>query len=159
MPSASAVSGLVTAERLRDGRAGDVGVQNADLVAALVHFAGKQAGDQGFAHTALAGHHADDVLDVAALVRFKLRRAAGSALAAPGNAAAAALVRAFFCHWFLLSHIAPRNAGRVTRPLRHDSTTRARARKIAPLTWHLHAAADWRRRACGCMLLYTGYSN
>ena len=86
------------AEGLRDGGAGDVGVQDANLVAALVHFAGKQAGDQGLADAALAGDNADDVLDVAALVRFKLGGAGGRALAASRNSAAAALVRALFCH-------------------------------------------------------------
>ena len=96
----------IDAEGLRDGRAGDVGIQNGHLVAALVHLGGEQAGDEGLAHAALAGHDADHMLDVGALVGRQGGRAGlGGAVAAAGDAAAGALVRAFFCHdsFFLFS--------------------------------------------------------
>ena len=101
----------VDAEGLRNGRAGDVGVQNGHLVAALVHLGGEQAGDEGLAHAALAGHDADHMLDIGALVGRQGGRASLSgAVAAAGDAAAGALVRAFFCHdsFFLLVSSAPR---------------------------------------------------
>ena len=100
------------AEGLRDGRSGDVGVQDAHVLPALLHFAGKQAGDQRLAHAALAGHDADDVFDVGAGVRLDGAGALGGAVAASGLAAAAALVRAFFCHdSFFLGFQRPRAAG------------------------------------------------
>ena len=96
----------VDAKGLRNGRAGDVGVQNGHLVAALVHLGGEQAGDEGLAHAALAGHDADHMLDIGAIVgRQGGRTSLSGAVAAAGDAAAGALVRAFFCHdsFFLFS--------------------------------------------------------
>ena len=106
MPSASAVRRLLDAEGLRNGRAGDVGIQNGHFVTALVHLGGEQAGDEGLAHAALAGHDADHMLDVGALVGRKGAGASlGGAIAAAGDAAAGALVGTFFCHdsFFLFS--------------------------------------------------------
>ena len=76
-------------------------------MAALVHLGGEQAGDEGLAHAALAGHDADHMLDVGALVGRQGGRAGlGGAVAAAGDAAAGALVGTFFCHdSFFLPHL------------------------------------------------------
>ena len=86
------------AERLRDGGAGDVRVQDADVETLLAQLACEQARHEGLANAALAGHNADHVLHVARRVGRVLGRC--RALAAALNAAAAARMRAllFFCH-------------------------------------------------------------
>ena len=87
-------------------RARDVVGEVARQLGPLVHLGGEQAGDEGLAHAALAGHDADHMLDVGALVGRQGGRAGlGGAVAAAGDAAAGALVRAFFCHdsFFLFS--------------------------------------------------------
>ena len=54
----------VDAEGLGDGGAGDVGVQDAHLVAPPAHGDRQLAGDHGLAHAALAGHDAEHFADV-----------------------------------------------------------------------------------------------
>ena len=50
-------------EHAGDGGTGDIRVQDGGGEAPLLHRAGQQGGDQGFAHAALAADHADDPLD------------------------------------------------------------------------------------------------
>ena len=52
------------AEHLGDRRTGEVGVEDAHAVAAALELDGEHAADERLAHTALAGDHAHDVLDV-----------------------------------------------------------------------------------------------
>ena len=54
----------MNAEGLGDGGTGDVGIQNAHLVAAAAHGDGQLAGDHGLADAALAGHDAIDFADL-----------------------------------------------------------------------------------------------
>ena len=77
------------AECLGDGRAGDISVKDAHLVAALGQLGGKQAGDQRLANAALAGNDADDVLHVGACRGGALLLGARSAARAAAAAAAA----------------------------------------------------------------------
>lgn len=60
----------VDAEGLGDGGAGDVGVQNGDIVALPADSYRQLAGDHGFADAALAGHHAVDLTDAAAVAQW-----------------------------------------------------------------------------------------
>ena len=60
-----AAGGAAHAEQLGNGRAGDVGVQNTDLVAQTAHRDGQHGAGHAFAHAALAGYHADHLFDVA----------------------------------------------------------------------------------------------
>ena len=55
---------LVHPERLRDGGAGDVGVQNADAIALAAQADGELARDHRLADAALAGHDAEHLADV-----------------------------------------------------------------------------------------------
>ena len=67
------------AEHLGNGRTGDVGVEDADLVACARELRGKAAADEGLAHAPLAGQNGDDVLDLGEGVLFKLLRCGFSA--------------------------------------------------------------------------------
>jgi len=84
------------AEQLGDGRAGDVGVQDAAVVAAAGHGTGQQGAGHALAHAALAGHHADDLLDAAVRVGGVVlgRCIAGRT----GCTAIGAVMGAFFAH-------------------------------------------------------------
>ena len=89
--------GLAQAERLRDGRAGDVGVQDGGFVVAALHQNGHQGSHHGLADAALAADNANDFLDVAELVRRRgklILSRAGRAV----RAAAATIVGAIFAH-------------------------------------------------------------
>ena len=57
----------VDAEGLGDGGAGDVGVQHGYVIALTADGHRQLAGDHGLADAALAGHHAVDLTDAAAL--------------------------------------------------------------------------------------------
>ena len=84
------------AEGLRDGRAGDVRVEHGGLMAAALHFAGEQAGDEGLSDAALAGNDCDDLIDsgpCAQRLEQGLRLALGAAFAA-----GRAIVGAIFAH-------------------------------------------------------------
>ena len=50
------------AHHLGDGRTGDVGVEDADRVAAAVELDGERSRDKRLAHAALAREHRDDAL-------------------------------------------------------------------------------------------------
>lgn len=52
------------AEGLGDGGTGDVGIQNADLMAPAAHGDRQLAGDHGLSDAALAGHDAEHLTDV-----------------------------------------------------------------------------------------------
>ena len=54
----------VDTEGLGDGGTGDVGIQNADLMAPAAHGDRQLAGDHGLADAALAGHDAEHLADV-----------------------------------------------------------------------------------------------
>ena len=56
----------VDAEGLRDGRAGDVGIEHGRLMAAALHLAGEQTRHEALANAALAGHDCDDLIDAGA---------------------------------------------------------------------------------------------
>ena len=62
------------AEHFGNGGAGDVGIEDADLVAVTGKLGGDGAGDKRLADTALAGKHGDDALDLGQRVLLKLRR-------------------------------------------------------------------------------------
>ena len=77
-------------EGLGDGGTGDVGVQHRHIVAPALHGDGQLAGDHGLADAALAGHHAVNLADPAALPQgLDLEGAAPLALGAAFTAAAA----------------------------------------------------------------------
>ena len=84
------------AEQLRDGRAGDVGVEDAAVVAAACHGAGQQGAGHALAHAALAGHHANHFFDAAVGVGGVVlgRCIAGRT----GCTAIGAVMGAFFAH-------------------------------------------------------------
>ena len=63
-PGLAAHGLAVDAEGLGDGGAGDVGVQDAHLMAPAAHGDRQLAGDHGLAHAALAGHDAVHLADV-----------------------------------------------------------------------------------------------
>ena len=80
----------VDTEGLGDGGAGDVSVQHGHIVAPALHGNGQLAGDHGLADAALAGHHAVNLADPAALPQgLDLEGAAALALRAAFTAAAA----------------------------------------------------------------------
>ena len=62
------------AEHLGDGRAGNVGVQNAHLVPGARQLNCQRARDQRLAHAALAGQNGDDVLHLGQIVLIELLR-------------------------------------------------------------------------------------
>ena len=83
---------LVQAEGLRNGRAGDVGVENGGLVAKLVHGHGQHGGHGRFADAALAGDDGDDLFHLRVFVGFgkqALLLAVRTAFAAARTVAAA----------------------------------------------------------------------
>ena len=53
----------VYAERLRNGRAGDVRIQNGGMISLLLHGRGQQRGDERFSDAALAAYHGDYIFD------------------------------------------------------------------------------------------------
>ena len=61
-------------EHLGDGGTGDVGVENANLVAVAGKLGGDGTGDKRLADAALAGKHGDDALDLGQRILLKLRR-------------------------------------------------------------------------------------
>ena len=61
-------------EHLGDGGTGDVGIEDADLVAVTGKLGGDGTGDKRLADTALAGKHGDDAFDLGQRVLLKLRR-------------------------------------------------------------------------------------
>ena len=80
-------AGLMDAEGLRDGGAGNVRVQDGAVVAAALHLGRHQGGDQGLAHAALAADDRDDLFDARALAQVlpeALRGALGAIFAACG---------------------------------------------------------------------------
>ena len=96
-------STAVDAEQLGDGRAGDIGVQHAAVIAAASHCAGQQSAGHAFAHAALAGHNADHLANAAVRVGgVMLRGLAGRA----GCPAMGAVMSAFFAH-SLVAHRSP----------------------------------------------------
>ena len=84
----------VDAEGLGDGGAGDVGVQDAHLVAPAAHGDRQLAGDHGFAHAALAGHDAEHFADVG-LGMVLLQQGLGLLPLAAALAAGGAVMGAF----------------------------------------------------------------
>ena len=84
----------MNAEGLGNGGAGDIGVQNADLVAPAAHGDGQLAGDHGLAHAALAGHDAVDLADSGGRIVF-LQQGLGLLPLAAALTAGGAIVRAF----------------------------------------------------------------
>ena len=94
MPSSVPRGRAVHAEQLGDGRAGDVGVQDAHLVAQAAHRDGQHGAGHAFAHAALAGHHADDLFDMA----FGVGRLVLGGAAFTVGAAVGAVVVAGFTH-------------------------------------------------------------
>ena len=94
----------VDAESLGDGGAGDVGVQDADLLAQAGHGAGQRGGHQALADAALSADHGDDLLDVGELMGRDLEALGAGALRA-ALAAGGAVVGAFrhgSCSFFLV---------------------------------------------------------
>ena len=82
----------VDVERLRNGGAGDVGVENGGLVAKLVHGHGQHGGHGRFADAALAGDDGDDLFHLRVFVGFgkqALLLAVRTAFAAARTVAAA----------------------------------------------------------------------
>ena len=86
----------VDAEGLRDGRAGDVGIEHGRLMAAALHLAGEQARHEALADAALAGHDGDDLADLGLWIGLRLQ-ALRLALRT-GFAAARAIASAGFTH-------------------------------------------------------------
>ena len=62
------------AEHFGDGGAGDVGVENANLVAAAGELGCDGARHKRLADASLAGKHSDNALDLRQRILFKLRR-------------------------------------------------------------------------------------
>ena len=87
------------AEGLRDGRAGDVGVEDSRLKAAALHLYGHEGRDEGFTYAAFAADDGDDVFYVRSFMGLSLEalrlRAAGAFAAAAG-----AVVIAIFTHYY-----------------------------------------------------------
>ena len=61
-------------EHLGDRGTGDVGIEDADLVAVTGKLGGDGTGDKRLADTALAGKHGDDAFDLGQRILLKLRR-------------------------------------------------------------------------------------
>ena len=61
-------------EHLGDRGTGDVGIEDADLVAVAGKLGGDGTGDKRLADTALAGKHGDDAFDLGQRILLKLRR-------------------------------------------------------------------------------------
>ena len=84
-------------EGLRDGRAGDIRIEDRGLETGLVGTTGEERGDGGLTDTALAGNDADDLLYAAAVckLRTEILRicVAGSTVGTAGTAVAAAAGR------------------------------------------------------------------
>lgn len=64
---------------LGDRRAGDIGIQNADLVAATCQLNGERPRHKGLSNAAFAGKHGDDALDLGQVVLLKFLRCGLSA--------------------------------------------------------------------------------
>lgn len=60
-------------EHLGDGGAGDVGIEDADFVAAAGKLGGDGTGDERLADASLTGKHSDNALDLRQRILFKLR--------------------------------------------------------------------------------------
>ena len=101
------------AEQLGNGRAGDVGIQNAAVVAAACHGAGQQSAGHALANAALAGHNANDFFDAAVGVGGIVlgRCIAGRTCCST----AGAVMGTFFAH-SLFAHGWLRGIGRVLPP-------------------------------------------
>ena len=67
------------AEHLGDRGAGDIGVEDAYLIAGACELRGDAAADERLAHASLAGQNGDDVLDLGESVLLKLLRSGFSA--------------------------------------------------------------------------------
>src|SRR5699024_9613666 len=85
---------LVDAEGTGDGGAGDIGVQNAHLLAPGGHGGGQRAGDGGLAHAALAADHGNHLFDVGVGIAG-LTEVVGLLTLAAVGAAAGAVVGTF----------------------------------------------------------------
>lgn len=89
--------GICYPEGFGNGGAGHVGIQDSDFFAAFPSFASEQRSDEALAYAAFARYHADDVSDFRLFVGLQ-HRGPGCTLAAAIDAAAIALMRAFFSH-------------------------------------------------------------
>lgn len=80
--------GLVDAKGARDGRTGDVAVEDADLMTATTQLAGEHRRRERLADASLAAGHGDNVLDLRTFVKLqRLRsRAIGARAVAAGGA-------------------------------------------------------------------------
>ena len=106
----------MNAEQFGDGRAGNVSIQHADLVAFAAHGNSHHGAGHAFANAALAGNNADHFFDVAFCVRrFMLRRTAGTV-----SVAVAAIVGTCFTHVGIAPFICA-GRGAATAPFRHRS--------------------------------------
>ena len=106
----------MNAEQFGDGRAGNVSIQHADLVAFAAHGNSHHGAGHAFANAALAGNNADHFFDVAFCVRrFMLRRTAGTV-----SVAVAAIVGTCFTHVGIAPFICA-GRGAATAPPRHRS--------------------------------------
>jgi len=86
----------MNAEQLGDGRAGDIGIQNATMVATAGHGTGQQSAGHALAHAALAGNNADDLFHTAVRVGGIVLR---SGIAGrTGCTAIRAVMGTFFAH-------------------------------------------------------------
>ena len=86
----------VDAERLRDRRAGNIGIEHGSLMAAALHLAGEQARHEALADAALAGDDRDDLVNTGARTQ-RLLQGFGRVLAvfAAGRAVVGAIFRGF----------------------------------------------------------------
>ena len=84
-------------EGLRDGRTGDIGIEDRSLEAGLVGATGEEGGDGGLADTALTGNDADHLLNAAAICKLRAEIlwicVAGSTVGTTGTAVAVAAGR------------------------------------------------------------------